>query len=47
MCREAENSENDIKSILLYEIEQYRKQIVKLEVDKSQDPLWKIFFQKQ
>lgn len=40
-------TEKDIKFTLLYEIEQYREQIVKLEVDNSQDPLWKRFFQKQ
>ncbi len=40
-------TEKDIKFTLLYEIEQYRKQILKLEVDNSQDPLWKRFFQKQ
>ena len=39
-------TEKDIKFTLLYEIEQYREQIVKLEVDNSQDPLWKRFFQK-
>ncbi len=40
-------TEKDIKFTLLYEIEQYRKKIVKLEVDNSLDPLWKRFFQKQ
>ena len=40
-------TEKDIKFTLLYEIEQYRKQIVKLEVDYSKDPLWKKYFQKQ
>ena len=36
-------TEIDIKFTLLYEIEQYRKQIVKLEIDNS---LWKKYFQK-
>lgn len=39
-------TEKDIKFSLLYEIEQCRKQIVRLEVDNSQDPLRKRFFHK-
>ncbi len=40
-------TENDIKFALLNVIEYYRKQIVKLEVDNSIDPLWKRFCHEQ